>query len=292
MVEGYVPRSEDDNLDALFTVAGPGYFKTMGTPIIQGRAFDERDDAGAPGVVIVNEAMARLYWPGQDPIGKRLRVGNANNPYLQVIGVAGDGKYITLGETPMPYLYLPLRQNYRSRVRLLLRSEAEPATLVAGVRGEVQALDETLPVFGVKTGEQFMERSLWAPETIAWLVSGFGFFALLLAAAGVYGVISYAVAQRTHEIGIRMALGARRGDVLRLVVVDGMLLVVTGIAIGLPGAVALVRVMESLLYDVNAADPITFALISLLLAGVALLACYIPARRATKVDPMIALRYE
>jgi len=292
LIEGYVPRSENEKIEVLYTTAAPKYFETMGTQIVQGRAFDERDKEDAPRVVVINETMAGRYWPGQNPVGKRLQLGSANSPYLEVIGVARDGKYITIGEAPLPYMFLPLRQNYSDRVRILIRAEADPTALAAGLRREVQALDETLPVYGVKTIQQFMERSLWGIDGMVGLLSGLGLFALLMAAVGIYGVMAYAVAQRTREIGIRMALGARRGDVLRLVVGQGMLLALVGMVIGVAGAFAATRLLASLLVGVSATDPATFALTALLLAVVALLACFVPARRATKVDPMIALRYE
>jgi predicted permease len=292
LIEGYVPRSEDDKIEVMYTAAAPNYFQTIGTPIVRGREFEERDREEMPGVVIVNETMARLYWPQEDPIGKRLQLRRSSGPYLEVIGIAKDGKYITLGEDPMPYMFLPCRQSYKSRMTILIRSQADPANLAAGLRREVGALDETLPVFGIKTMPQFMERSLWASSNVAGLVGGFGLAALLLAAVGIYGLMSYSVAQRTREIGIRAALGAQPGDVLRLVAKQGMSLALIGIALGLAGALALTRVMSSLLYGVSATDPATFSVITLLLTAVAFLACYIPARRATKVDPMIALRYE
>jgi putative ABC transport system permease protein len=292
LIEGYVPRSEDEKIDVMYTAAAPNYFQTIGTPIVKGREFEERDREGMPGVVIVNESMARLYWPQQDPIGKRLQLRRSSGPFLEVIGVAGDGKYITLGEDPMPYMFLPCRQSYKSRMTILIRSQADPASLATGLRREVAALDETLPVFGIKTMPQFMERSLWAASNVAGLVGGFGLAALLLAAVGIYGLMSYSVAQRTREIGIRAALGAQPGDVLRLVAKQGMLLALVGIAFGLAGAFALTRVMSSMLLATSATDPATFSVITVLLALVAFLACYIPARRATKVDPMIALRYE
>jgi predicted permease len=292
LIEGYVPRSENEKIDVMYTAAAPSYFQTIGTPIVRGREFEERDREGMPGVVIVNEAMARLYWPQEDPIGKRLQLHGPSGPYLEVIGVAKAGKYITLGEDPMPYMFLPCRQSYKTRMTILIRSQADPATLAAGLRREVAALDETLPVFGVKTMPQFMERSLWAASNVAGLVGGFGLAALLLAAVGIYGLMSYSVAQRTREIGIRAALGAQPGDVLRLVAKHGMSLALIGIALGLAGALALTRVMSSLLFGVSTTDPMTFAVITLLLAFVAFLACYIPARRATKVDPMVALRCE
>ncbi|HEY7546483.1 MAG TPA: ABC transporter permease, partial [Blastocatellia bacterium] len=221
-VEGYTPRSETEKNTVLYTVAGPKYFETMGTEIIQGRAFDEHDDEKSPRVVVINETMARLYWPGQSPIGKRLQLNNQKAPFLEVIGVAADGKYITLGEEQLPYMFVPLWQSYESRVRILLRSKSDTASLAAGLRQEVQALDQSLALFGVKTIQQFLQRSLWGADTVAVLVGSLGVLALLLAAVGLYGLMSYSVSQRTREIGIRMALGADRSNLLRMIVGQGL----------------------------------------------------------------------
>ncbi len=292
-VEGYVPRSADERIQALYTTAGPKYFQTMGTPLVQGREFDERDKEGSLRVVIVNETMAERYWPGQNPIGKRIRFDSANSPYLEVIGVAKDGKYITLGEATLPYMFLPMLQNYGgSNVRIVIRSQNDPAALVSSLRHEVRGLDETLPVFGVKTIEQFMERPMWGTDKVAGYLSGLGLLALLMAAMGLYGVMSYAVARRTREIGVRIALGARGSDVVRLIVKQGMALVAIGVVIGVAASFALTRLLSSMLYGMDSADPWTFAGIAALLSAASLLACYLPARRAAGVDPMVVLRYE
>ncbi|MEW6729918.1 MAG: ABC transporter permease [Acidobacteriota bacterium] len=292
-VEGYVPRSENEKIVVFYSIIGKNYFQTMKTPIVAGRAFDQRDKVDSSRVVIINETMARRYWPGQDPIGKRLQMGNTNSPYLEIVGVAKDGKYITIGETPIPFMFLPLEQNYTDgRSRILLRTQADPTSVVASLRREVQELDETLPLFGIKTIQQFMQRSLWGVDAATSLISSLALFALLLAAIGIYGVISYTVAQRTQEIGIRIALGARQRDVLKLVIKQGLALTLGGVSIGLVSAFVLTRLMADLLFDVSATEPTIFALLALLLTSVAMLACYIPARKAMKVDPMVTLRYE
>jgi predicted permease len=290
-IEGYTPPPDEGRPRVGYTIAGPGYFQAMGTRIVEGRDFTERDDKDAPRAVIVNETLARLYWPDQNPIGKRVRVGNERNPFSEVVGVAEDGKYMTLGEAPTPYMFLPLGQNYDGRMTLIVRG-ADPKQLVPSIREEVRALDETLPVFGIKTIQEFMTKSLAGAQSAATFIGLFGLLAMLLAAIGIYGVMNYSVSTRTREIGIRMALGAGRFEVLKMVLKQGMFLAGLGLVIGLGGAYFLTRLMSSLLFGVSARDQVTFIAISLLLALVALAACYIPARRATKVDPMVALRYE
>lgn len=292
IIEGRVPRYENERLGVNYSTVGHDYFQTMNTPLVQGRSFTERDDQNAPRVVIINETMASRYWPQQNPLGKRLQLGGADSPYYEVVGVARDGKYILLGEPPTEYMFLPLLQRYDGQMTLLARTSYRPETIAAAIRQEVATLDSELPVYGVKTMPQFLDRLLSGPKSIAGLVSIFGLIALLIAAIGLYGVMSYAVAERTREIGIRLALGARAGDVLRLTIKQGMTLVLLGTGAGLLAALALTRLMASLLYGVSATDPLTFIGVAVLLALIALLACFIPARRATKVDPMIALRYE
>jgi predicted permease len=291
-IEGRVPGTENERLGVMYSVVGPDYFETMNTPIVQGRAFTEFDDSNAPLVAIVNETMARHYWPGEDPIGKRLQLGRKNSPYVQIVGIAKDGKYISMGESQTDYMFIPFLQNYGGRMRLVARTSGNPENLVAGIRAEVRALDSELPVFGVKTIPQYLYRVLSGPKTIAALVSVLGLLALLLAMVGLYSVMSYTVAQRTQEIGIRMALGAGSREVLALVVKQGILLALIGVAIGLAGAFALTRFMSSVLYGVSTTDFTTFAITSVLLTVVALGASYLPARRATRVDPMVALRYQ
>ncbi|MET0645647.1 MAG: ABC transporter permease [Pyrinomonadaceae bacterium] len=273
------------------------YFNAMSIPVVTGRAFSERDAESAPRVVVVNEHFARRFFPGAEPareaLGKRISFRGDGGPWSEIVGVAKDGKYWTIGEAPQLFVYSPLAQSYSSFATLVVRTAGgDPRALVPALNAEVRALDPELPLFDVKTIEEHMGVSLFPARVAAALLGAFGLLALLLAGVGVYGVVSYAAAQRTREIGIRMALGAQRRDVLRLVAGRGMLLVAAGVALGLAGAFALTRFMEGLLYGVSATDPVTFALVVAVLLAVALLACLIPARRATKVDPMVALRYE
>jgi predicted permease len=291
-IEGHVPKTANERLNIGFSVVGPDYFETMNTPIVQGRAFDERDNQNAPRVLIVNETMARRYWPNQNPVGKRLRLGGERNPWMEVAGVAQDGKYITLGEPPTDYFFLPFWQNYDGRMTLIAHTKGDPESVIASIRREVKALDEQLPVYGVRDVSVFLDRVLSASKSIAATVSGFGLLALLLAAIGLYGVMSYAVAERAREIGVRVALGAEPRDLKLMILRQGLRLSLGGAALGFAGAFGLARLLRSLLYDVSGADPLTFGAVALSLIVVALLACWIPARRATKVDPMVALRYE
>jgi putative ABC transport system permease protein len=265
----------------------PGYFRAMQTPLRSGRYFDERDTANSIWVGIVSESLARRLWPNQDPIGKRL----AGRPMVTVVGVVDDIKMGSLkDETPLQ-LYMPYAQiPWWDGVAMVVRTTADPLSLTASVRQEVLALDPDLPVFNVNTMEQVLSTSVTQPRFYTLLLNLFSGLALLLAGIGVYGVMSYAVAQRTHEIGVRVALGAQDRDVLKLVVKQGMMAPLLGVALGLITAFALTRLMENLLFGVSATDPLTFVVITLLLTTVALLACYIPARRAARIDPMVALR--
>ena len=280
---------------AMVASVGPDYFAAMGAPLVAGRDFAPADGGEAPRVVIVNETLARRYFPGPGPdaaVGRRLSFEGPEGPYAQIVGVARDGKYWTLGESPQPFVYFPLAQSYSSSATMVVRAEGDPAALARAVRGAIGQLDSGLPLYDVKTVEEHLSLALFPARVAAMLLGAFGLLALALAAVGVYGVVSYAAAQRTREIGVRMALGAQRWDVLRLVGGRGLLLVAAGIALGLGAALALTRFMASLLYGVSATDPGVFTLVVLLLGSVALLACYVPARRATRVDPMEALRHE
>jgi len=272
----------------------PGFFATLGIPLLKGRDFTADDHAQAPGVVIISEALARRYWPGEDALGKRLREEGASNPWVSVVGVAADVKYRGLPNNPNadPDVYFPLLQRPNNNLSLAVRTAAEPTNLTATIRQELQKLDPNLPVYNVMTMAQQIARQTTHSRFSAWLLGIFGALALALAAVGVYGVMSYLVTQHTREIGIRMALGAQARDVLKLVVWQGLALTLIGIGVGLIGALALTRLMKTLLFGVSATDPLTFAVIALLLVGIALLACWIPARRATKVDPVIALQCE
>ncbi|MBA3806531.1 MAG: ABC transporter permease [Acidobacteria bacterium] len=290
-IEGH-ERQPGEDMEFHYTVAGPNYFRAMGIPLVRGRDFSPEDRAGAPGVAIVNETMGRRFWPGQDPLGKRVSVNGSEGPYLEIVGVVKDGKYVTLGEEPLPFFSIPFLQNYESSMTLLVRGTGDPKALIPILRGEVQALDKSVPVTGVKTMTEQVSLSLLPARIASTLLSIFGLLALLLAAVGIYGVISYAVSQRTREIGIRMALGARTSDVLKLVVGQGLMLALIGVSVGLVTAFALTRFLASLLYGISATDLLTFTVVPVLWLVVALIASYVPARRATKVDPMVALRYE
>ncbi len=291
-IEGHEPSAEKPLIFIDTAVVGPGYFATMGIPIQRGRDFAARDaQPGAQPIAIINETMARKYWPGGNALGERFQFGRTG-PFAEIVGVARDSKYYALAEEPLPYVYGSAGQVYFSSANILIRTSGDPSPLVGAVRREVAALDSAIVVRGLGTFAQ-LRQSLFLPQRILAIVSiVFSLLALLLTGLGLYGVVSYSVTQRTHEIGIRMALGAQRGDILKLVVGQGMMLILIGVAVGLVGAFALTRFLQSLLFGVAPTDPVTFVGVSLLLAAVALLACYIPARRATKVDPMVALRYE
>src|SRR5919202_161666 len=285
-VEGQPPARGANVPNPMAASVGADYFRAMGIPLVAGRGVEERDGKDAPRVVVVNETFARRFWPGADPareaVGKRLSFESDQGPWVQIVGVARDGKYWTLAEAPRMFVYVPLTQSYDSSVTLVARAQGDPRALVPAIREEVRRLDPTLPAFDVKTLSEHMGVSLFPARVAAALLGAFGLVALTLAAMGVYGVVSYSAAQRTREIGIRIALGAQTRDVLRLVAGRGMLYVSVGVAAGLACALALTRFMEGLLYGVSATDPLTFALVVLLLGGVALLACLAPARRAAK----------
>ncbi len=291
-VEGQVPQRSANTPRALTSRISPGYFGAMGTRLVAGRDFTEQDDQTAVRVAIVNETFARRFWPAEDPIGKRFSISDPEGPKWQVIGVAQDGKYAGLTEDPRPFVYRPVWQSYAGATNLIVRSQADQQKMIVALRSELQQMDSQLPISGAKTLVDHMSLPLLPARVAASVLGSFGVLALVLAAIGIYGVMSYGVSRRTREIGIRMALGAEGRDVMSMVLRQGMTLAGVGVVIGLLAAFALTRVMTSLLYGVSATDPATFAAIALLLTAVALLACYIPARRATKVDPMIALRYE
>lgn len=276
----------------------PGFFSTLGISLVKGRDFTADDHAQAPGVVIISEAMARRYWPNEDPIGKRLREDSHGSPtpepWLSIVGVVADVKYRGLPQNPNadPDVYYPLLQAPARNLFLAMRASIDPESLVAAVRGVLQKLDPDLPAYSVATMSQQVANQTTQSRFSAWLLSIFGALALALAAVGIYSVMAYAVEQRSREIGIRVAMGARAGDVLKMVIGQGMRLALLGVALGLGAALALTQLMKRLLFNVAAADPLTYGAISLLLTLVALLACWIPARRATKVDPLVALRCE
>jgi putative ABC transport system permease protein len=271
--------------------AGPGYFGAMETRFVRGRDFNERDDEKASPVAVVNETFARRFWPGENPLGKRFRLGGPDEPPAEVVGVLEDGKYAGLNEPPQPYAVRPLSQTYTGTNTVIIRAEGDPRVILAAARDELRQLDPQLPASG-KTLEERLAMPLLPVRLAASLLGGFGLLALALAAVGIYGVMSYSVTRRTREIGIRMALGARASAVLGLTVRQGMAPVALGVAVGLAAALGLARFARSLLFGVSAADPLTYAGVAALLTAVALLACYVPARRAARVDPLVALRNE
>ena len=276
----------------LANIVGLKYFQTLGIGLLRGRDFTAQDGDGAPGVAIIGETFVRRYFPGEDPLGRRISLHGTSGPWLEVIGVARDTKYRTLGEAPAPVTYLPLLQNHETGMTLHVRTAGDPVALVAAVRRELSALEKNLPASDIRTMTELIGRSLFPARMGAALLGALGLLALLLASVGLYGVMSYSVSRRAREIGIRIALGAVRGDVLRLVLKEAMTLVAIGLGVGLGAAFVVTRLLAGFLYGVSVTDPATFAGIALLLTLVALLAGFMPARRATKVDPIVALRYE
>jgi predicted permease len=290
-VDGRQPLPDEQMAFDANTV-GPRYHETMGIGIVAGRGFTEQDRAGAPGVVIINETMARRLFPGENALGKRLRLGT-NAPPLEIIGVARDIKHHDLTETPIPHFDLPaLQRGYDSYTNFVVRVKGRAADLIPSVRGELLALDSMLSVSGINPMSEQIGKAISGMRLASSLIGVFGLVALLLASVGLYGVMAWTVSRRTREIGVRMALGAQATDVLKLILKQGMSLVAIGVAAGLSVTFIATRLIDSLLYGVSRTDPATFAIVVLLLAGAALLACYVPARRATKVDPMVALRHE
>jgi putative ABC transport system permease protein len=292
IVEGQTVSPEGRNV-ANMRAATPDYFRVMSIPIVKGRGFTEQDHFDAPTVVIINESFERLYFPNEDPIGKRVisPAGSDGIP-MTIVGVAGDVRNGGPEDEPRPEFYYSYFQNRSPFMFMAIRTAAEPAGLIPAIRREIWSEDKDLPLANISTLEQLLSKTIAQRRFNLLLLGLFSGLALVLAVVGIYGVVSYAVTQRTHEIGVRLALGAQQGDVRKLVIRQGMIPVVAGIAIGLSGALALTRLMKSLLFGVSATDPLTFVGLSLLLIVVALVACWIPARRATKVDPLLALRYE
>jgi putative ABC transport system permease protein len=294
-VEGApAPKTLNDTPLADFRFVDAGYFKTLEVPFIAGRAFTEYDNETAPQVVIINESMARRHFNGQDPVGKRIKAGplEDESPWATIVGVVKDLKHSGLDADVRPQLYFPYQQKLWGHLVIVARSATDAASLFGAMREAVWAVDKDQPITSLRQMTDYLNDSVSQQRFNAILLAAFAVLALILASVGIYGVMSYSVTQRTHELGIRMALGAKQRDVFQLVVIEGMKLALSGVALGLVGALAATRLMASLLFGISATDPLTFTLISLILTGVALAACFVPARRATKVDPMVALRYE
>ena len=281
------PQVRSNSIDA-------SYFQTMRISLLRGRAFTESDDQTTPLVAIINQTMATRFWPRENPLDKRFSVTGPTGPFIEVVGIAKDGKYVTLGEDPTPYVYVPLAQNFTSRRALQIRTTVPPESLAVNVKEKIRQLAPSLNIINLQTMKQSLEGALgfFVFRLAASLGGAIGGVGLILAIVGVYGIVSFAATQRTREIGIRMALGANSRDVLNLVLGQGVRLVMAGVVIGMIAAWALTRSMISLLVGIRPADPVTYVSVAILLSVVGLLACYIPARRAAKVDPMVALRYE
>ncbi|HYL76573.1 MAG TPA: ABC transporter permease [Bryobacteraceae bacterium] len=275
-----------------FNVIGPGYLRTLEIPLLKGRDFSARDAEATPMVVMINQAMARKFWPNEDPLGRRISTDGQH--WLTITGVTGDVRQNGLRADPQPEVYVCYLQDPYAwpYLSLLARTATDPMKLAPAIQGAIWSMDKDLPIAAVTTMEQIRSGSIAQPRLTALLLGVFAFLALTLATVGIYGVMAHSVSQRTHEMGLRMALGARSSDVLRAVVGQGMALAGCGVALGLLGAFGMTRLLAKFLWSVRPTDPLTFAAVSLLLMGVALLACYVPARRATSVDPMVALRYE
>src|SRR5215204_5153308 len=293
LVEGEPEPAAGQEHGGRYRVATPDYFRTMQISIVRGRGFTEQDKAGATPVVIVNETLARQHWPGEDPIGKRIRFYGPPERagWMQIVGVVEDVKH-ELNLPVTPEYYLPHAQDPWNAMVLVAKTSVEPGSLSAGLRQQVWAIDKDQPVFDIRTMQEVRSISVAMYSFSSVMLAIFAAVALVLASVGIYGVMAFAVTQRTQEIGIRMALGARARDVLKLVVRHGMKLAVLGIVIGLAGSWALTRFIDKLLVGVEATDLLTFSLVSICLLVAAFVACYLPARRATKVDPLVALRYE
>jgi putative ABC transport system permease protein len=293
LVEGEPEPGPGDENDGRYRVATPDYFRTMGISIVRGRGFTDQDKAGAPPVVIVNEAFVRKHWPGADPIGRRIRFYGPleRAPWLQVVGVVADVKH-ELNLAVTPEYYLPHAQDSWNAMVLVAKTSVEPGSLAGALRQQVWSIDKDQPVFDIKTMQEVRSTSVAVYSFSSVMLGIFAFVALLLASIGIYGVMAFAVTQRTQEIGIRIALGARSVDVLKLVVKHGMKLALLGMVIGLAGSWAMTRFIGKLLVGVEATDLLTFSVVSVCLLVAAFVACYLPARRATKVDPLVALRYE
>ena len=273
-------------------VVSAGYFRAMQIPFVEGRDFDDRDQIKTQRVVVINQKMAETLWPGESAVGKRIFVGIDSRDALEVVGVVKTGMYRNLAEDPKPYFYYPMMQRRPASMMLVMRTNGDPHAIAGAIRKEAQDLDRVVPVSSMKTMTEHLTYALWAPNMAASLSLAFGIVAVLLSAIGLYSVMAYVVSQRTREVGIRMALGANRADVMRMITMQGMRLAVIGVVAGLLLSLVLAWVLSALLIGMSGYDVTTFAIVSTLLVLVALIACYLPARRATKIDPLVALRYE
>jgi putative ABC transport system permease protein len=292
--EGEQIASVQERREANLRTITANYFAVMGIPLVRGRYFTEADDTNAPLAVIINQTLASRYFPNEEAVGRQITFTFGEPVPYRIVGLVADEKVVSLDARTTPVIYFSSHQEMNNSMALVVRTDADPTNLVGAIRNDVHSLDRDVPIYGVRTMEQLIDilPSTFLRRYPAVLIGVFAAVALALAAIGIYGVISYSVSQRTHEIGIRVALGASRRDILRLVIGRGVVLTMIGIFTGLAASLALTRLLSSLLFGVAATDVATFALVSVVLLGVALGACFIPARRAMRVDPMVALRYE
>jgi putative ABC transport system permease protein len=293
-IVGDSPLPPGKSITADYATVSPDYFRVMRIPLLRGRVFSEQDSPSSPNVAIISETLARRYFPNQDPIGRQMRFGFPPNGNVsrQIVGIVGDVRDVTLSQKPGPMMYVPFAQAPLWGGEVVARSSLSTSSVAAAIRQAVHSIDKDLPVTDVESFPDALGQSISRERFRTLLLGSFSAMALVLAAVGIFGVVSHSASQRTHEIGIRMALGAQRRDVLRLVLGQGAKLALLGLGIGIVLAFLLTRLIASLLYSVSATDPLTFGAVAIVLFGVAVTACYIPARRATKVDPMVALRHE
>jgi putative ABC transport system permease protein len=277
---------------ANFRSISPDYFRVMGIPLQKGREFSSADHERAPMVIIINETMAKRYWPNENPLGQRIKETSNERAWREIVGIVGSVRHRARGEEPRPEMFVPWSQVPAPNLNVAVRTQAEPASFATTLRHAVTAIDPNLPVFEMRTMEERLFESVAQPRFRMALLGTFAALALAMAVVGLYAVVAFTVAQRTHEVGIRMALGAQRRDVIGLVLGHGIKLVGLGIVIGLAGAWALTRVLTTLLYEVKPTDPLTFLAVPVVLIAAAILACWLPARHAARVDPLTALRYE
>jgi len=293
IIEGRPPLPAGQINDAQWQIVSPSYFRTMGIRILNGRAFEERDSFDATRVIIISDSMAQRYWPGEDPVGKQIQIKDSGSEdWLTIVGIVADVRQVGLDLEPYPQMYEVYTQNPGRDMALMVRTDSDPMGMVSAVRTQIVALDQDLALYNVRTMEEVLADSISRPRFNTRLMGILTSVALILMIVGVYGVISYSVSQRTNEIGIRMALGAGQGRISRMILVQGLKLALVGIALGLGAAFALTRLMSSLLFTVSATDKLTFISVPAIVAVVVLVACYVPARKAAKVDPAVALRYE
>jgi predicted permease len=289
VIPGVQPPPGTDHFKIRYNIVAPKFFATVGARLEKGREFNQFDLPSTAPVVIINGAMARRFWPGQDPVGRSLQIGKKG---YQIVGVVEAGRYVDLHETVQPYLFLPFTQVGSFECWLLVETAGDPRALVPTILKETAAVDKHLPIVNAVTFKEYMQEVLAKERVMAGLLASLSILGMFLAAVGLYAAVAYLVNRRTHELGIRMALGARRGDVLRLVLAQGLRLSGAGAAVGLAGALAASRLMSRFIYGVALTDPLSYVASILVAISVALAACYFPARRATRVDPMVALRYE